>query len=52
MVLAAVVVVVVAVEEEHPDLPDIWKVVEGSYDSHVIINFPDLVSLKACGAKF
>ena len=45
VVVLAVLMVMVAGQGETPDLPDIWKVVEDSYDSRLTINFPDLVSV-------
>ncbi|KAK8405613.1 hypothetical protein O3P69_001851 [Scylla paramamosain] len=42
VVVVAVLAVMVAGQGETPDLPDIWKVVEDSYDSYLTVNFPDL----------
>lgn len=39
-----VVAAVVLTTSRAQDLPDIWTVVEGSYDSHVMVTFPNLVS--------
>nr|XP_045606621.1 uncharacterized protein LOC123763528 [Procambarus clarkii] len=41
VVLATATVLAAAVKDD-PILPDIWTVVEGSYDSDVTVNFPDL----------
>ncbi|XP_045101061.1 uncharacterized protein LOC123498049 [Portunus trituberculatus] len=42
VVVVAVLTVMVAGQGETPDLPDIWKMVEDSYDSLLTVNFPDL----------
>lgn len=46
---AVIFLVAVMAVAEDPTLPDIWRVVEDSYDSTLTINFPDLVSLKCDG---